>query len=392
MNRSTFPGTVALDQSVKNAISPTYPGKPMHLGMPPFDPSGPAMSFYEFWPPKLFYIPVTVFWLLLSIRHGSTTLPTIANPLFPTGGLVGESKEAVLSKVGGQSSNLVARFTALTRGGSDTRAEADCQHAEARMQAKHLSYPAVVKPDVGCRGVGVQIVRNTDELLSYLKKFPLGGRVLIQELVPHEGEAGVFYVRLPGEKTGFIFSLTLKYFPYVTGDGKTTLGKLIGNDRRAGLIKDVYLKRHEKRLDDVIPKDQHFRLAFTGSHSRGTIFRNGNPYITEKMRAAFDRISYDIPEFYFGRFDVRFSDFRELQKGRGFKIVELNGAGGEATHIWDRKTPILQAYRTLMKQFGYLFEIGARNRRRGFEPSTPLELWKAYKKEKWFTPLYPHTE
>jgi hypothetical protein len=392
MNRSTFPGTVALDQSVKNAISPTYPGKPMHLGMPPFDPSGPPISFYEFWPPKLFYIPITFCWLLLSIRYGSTTLPTIANPLFPIGGLVGESKEAVLSKVGGQSSRLVARFIALTRGGRGAHAEADCRHAEALMQEKHLVYPAVVKPDVGCRGVGVQIVRDTDELLSYLKGFPLGGRAMIQELVPHEGEAGIFYVRLPGEKYGFIFSLTLKYFPYVTGDGKTTLRKLIEHDRRAGLIKDVYLKRHEKLLDDVIPKDQNFRLAFTGSHSRGTIFRNGNQYVTEQMRQTFDRISYDIPEFYFGRFDVRFSDFRKLQQGGGFKIVEINGAGGEATHIWDRKTPILQAYRTLIKQFGYLFEIGARNRRRGFGPSTLLELWKAYKKEKWLTPRYPHTE
>jgi hypothetical protein len=171
MNRSTFPGTVALDQSVKNAISPSYPGKPMHPGMPPSDSSGPAISFYEFWPPKLFYIPITFCRLLLSIRYGSTTLPTIANPLFPTGGLFGESKEAVLSKVGDQSSRLVARFTALTRGGRGTRAEADCQQAEARMQEKHLSYPAVVKPDVGCRGVGVQIVRDTDELLSYLSSF-----------------------------------------------------------------------------------------------------------------------------------------------------------------------------------------------------------------------------
>jgi len=382
---------MTIDPSVKNAILPTYPGKPMHQGMPPFDPSGPALSFYEFWPPKLFYTPIAFCWLLLSIRYGSTTLPTIANPLFPVGGLVGESKEAVLSEVGGQSSRLVARFTALTRGGR-AHAEADCHYAEALMRKKRLSYPLVVKPDVGCRGVGVQIVRHTDEMLIYLKDFPVGGRVMIQELVTHEGEAGVLYVRLPGEKSGFIFSLTLKYFPFVTGDGKTTLRNLIENDRRAGLIKHVYLKRHEKQFNDVIPKNQNFRLAFTGSHSRGTIFRNGNQYITEQMRKAFDRISYDIPEFYFGRFDVRFSDYRELQQGGGFKIVEINGAGGEATHIWDRKTPLLQAYRTLIKQFAFLFEIGARNRRRGFKPATLSEMWKAYKKEKWLTPLYPHTE
>jgi glutathione synthase/RimK-type ligase-like ATP-grasp enzyme len=64
------------------------------------------------------------------------------------------------------------------------------------MQEKHLVYPSVVKPDIGCRGVGVQIVRDTDELLSYLKGFPLGGRAMIQELVPQEGEAGIFWLDL----------------------------------------------------------------------------------------------------------------------------------------------------------------------------------------------------
>jgi glutathione synthase/RimK-type ligase-like ATP-grasp enzyme len=41
----------------------------------------------------------------------------------------------------------------------------------------------MIKPDVGCRGVGVQIVRDGAELLSYLSKFPIYGRVMIQELV-----------------------------------------------------------------------------------------------------------------------------------------------------------------------------------------------------------------
>ena len=78
--------------------------------MPPFDPSGPPLSFYEFWPPKLFYIPICIQWILLSIRYGSATLPSVANPLFPLGGLVGESKEMILSQVGGNSGGLVARF------------------------------------------------------------------------------------------------------------------------------------------------------------------------------------------------------------------------------------------------------------------------------------------
>lgn len=392
MKRGTISENPEIDQHIQNAISPTYPGKPMHQGMPPFDPSGPALSFYEFWPTKLFYIPITINWILLSIRHGCPTLPTVANPLFPVGGLVGESKEAVLSEVGGQSRRMVARFTALTRQGDDTTVEDDCRRAETLMRENNITFPAVAKPDIGCRGTGVQIVRDSDALSAYLKGFPRGGRVMIQELIPHEGEAGVFYVRFPGEKKGFIFSLTLKYFPFVTGDGKTPLGKLIENDRRAGLIKHVYLERHRAHLDDVIPENQNFRLAFTGSHSRGTIFRNGNQFITEQMRKAFDRISHDIPEFYFGRFDVRFSDYRELQRGTGFKIVEINGAGGEATHIWDRKTPILEAYQTLFRQYRYLFEIGSRNRQRGYKPTPLSKMWRAYLLEKNLTRFYPHTE
>ncbi len=382
----------AIDLHIKNAISPTYPGKPMHQGMPPFDPSGPALSFYEFWPTELFYIPITLSWLLLSLRHGSATLPTVANPLFPVGGLVGESKEAVLSKVGGQSRRRVARFTALTRQYGYSEIQYELRLAEKLMKKNDIVYPAVVKPDVGCRGVGVQIVRNSSELAAYIEGFPKNGRVMIQELVPHEGEAGVFYIRFPGEEKGFIFSLTLKYFPFVTGDGKATLRQLIENDRRAGLIKHVYLERHKEHLDDIIPVNQNFRLAFTGSHSRGTIFRNGNQFITTEMRDTFDAIANDTPEFYFGRFDVRFSDYRELQHGKGFKIVEINGAGGEATHIWDRKTPILEAYRTLLRQYRYLFEIGARNRRRGFKPASLLEMWRAYLLEKRLTGNYPHTE
>ncbi|CAG0910597.1 unnamed protein product, partial [Cyprideis torosa] len=48
----------------------------------------------------------------------------------------------------------------------------------------------------------------------------------------------------------------------------------------------------------------------------------------------------------------------------------INGAGAEATHIWDSKTTLREAYATLMEQYRLLFEIGAQNRARGYEPMT----------------------
>ena len=71
-----------------------------HAGMPPIG-GGPALSPFEFWSPKLFYLPVWAWVILLSIRHGGVRLPLLANPLFPAGGLYGESKSQILDQIGG---------------------------------------------------------------------------------------------------------------------------------------------------------------------------------------------------------------------------------------------------------------------------------------------------
>ena len=110
------------------------------------------------------------------------------------------------------------------------------------------------------------------------------------------------------------------------------------------------------------------RLAFAGSHSRGAIFRDGSHLVTPAMEARFDAIARALPEFWFGRFDVRFADFAQVRAGGDFTIVEVNGAGAESTHIWDRRTPLLGAWRDLMRQYRWLFEIGAANRARGHRP------------------------
>ena len=110
------------------------------------------------------------------------------------------------------------------------------------------------------------------------------------------------------------------------------------------------------------------------------------------MEACFDRLSRQLPEFHFGRFDIRFRDFADVQAGRGFTIVEINGAGAESTHIWDRRTRLWQAWRDLMRQYRWLFEIGAANRARGFAPMGWAEFLRDYRREKALTPRYPATD
>jgi hypothetical protein len=63
--------------------------------------------------------------------------------------------------------------------------------------------------------------------------------------------------------------------------------------------------------------------------------------------------------------------------GRNLKIVELNGVTSEATHIYDPKLSLFDAYRVLFQQWRIAFEIGDINRARGTRPASVTDLFRA---------------
>jgi hypothetical protein len=369
--------------------SRTWPAP--HAGMPPLDTAGNPLSDFEFWSMRRFYWPIALYSLWLMIRYRGITLPTAANLSFPGGGFSGESKSAILDIARASAPDHVAPFVAIDRPARPSDVIAEALTAEAALLAADLCFPVVAKPDLGCRGAGVRLVRDLGQLAAYLEGFPSGARLILQRYVAHEAEAGVFYVRVPGDASGRIISLTLKYFPYVHGDGRSTLRELILADPRAGRVPHLYLSRHTARLDDIPEPGEPIRLAFAGSHSRGSIFRDGTHLVTPEMTARFDAIARSMPEFWFGRFDVRFPNIERLQAGQDFTILEVNDAGAEMTHVWDRSTSLARARRDLMEQYRLLFAIGRANRDRGHRGQSVAEFWRAYRREKALTPLYPPT-
>ncbi len=379
-------------RAANDAVAPV-PARP-HQGMPPLEQDGAPLSFFEFWPMWAFYPPVALYAAWLMLRYRGALLPTVANPSFPGGGFVGESKADILALAVEHLPEWVAPFVAIDRpqGEAAPTLSQECDAALAALRHAGIELPVVAKPDLGCRGAGVKLVRSRADLASYLTDFPRGARFLLQRLVPFEGEAGIFYCRTPGQERGRVVSITLKYFPYVIGDGRRTLRELIHADARAGRLAHLYLRRHAARLDDVPAVGEAIRLAFAGSHSRGAIFRDGSALVTPAMEARFDAIARSMPEFHFGRFDVRFERFADVQAGHGFQIVEINGAGAESTHIWDRKTGLLQAWGALMRQYRWLFQIGAANRARGHKPMPLRDFLRAWRREKFLTPHYPATD
>jgi hypothetical protein len=340
-------------------------------------------SAFEFLPTGVFYAPVALYWSWLALRFRSISLPTAANPGIETGGLCGESKSDLMSQLGPRGRALLAPWTSLVVG------EDDAARAAARAG---LRLPLVAKPDISCKGTAVRVVRDEAALRQAVGAFAPGVRVILQELIPLEGEAGIFYVRPPGAKKGRIVSLTLKYFPTMVGDGRSTLEQLVRADPRARRMAKVYLKRHAAHRRRVLAPGERFRLVFVGNHCRGAVFKDGRHLVTPALEALIDEIAAEIPEFHVGRFDVRFAEAEDLALGRGLKIIELNGAGSEATHIWDARTRLVEAYATLFAQLRQIFEIGDANRRRGFRPMGWRPLLAKYLQQRRLMRAYPSGE
>jgi len=350
----------------------------------------PVISYFEFWPPWLFYLPVGVYYTWLAVKHRSLTLPCIADPNIHLGGMIFESKNAILDRVPESVGTWFASHVAFTRQTGQKPSEAAAA-AEATIARAGLAYPIVGKPDQGQRGAGVQKLADREAMIDYLAAFPGGCDIQFQALAPYPNEVGVLYYRYPDAERGAIFSVTRKLFPKVVGDGERTLKQLILDDPRAGQLPHLYLPRHEARLDRVLNDGEEFQLVFAASHARGAVFKDGSDLITDAFTDRFDEIARAIPELYFCRFDVRYESEEALRRGERFTIVEINGAGAEATHIWDARTRLRDAYRTLFQQFRILFEIGAQNRARGYRAPGPRQFLRdglAYRRQ---AEHYPET-
>jgi membrane protein DedA with SNARE-associated domain len=363
-------------------------------GMPSLEDLKTFVSSAERIPNSILYIPVALRWFLLAIRYRSLTLPTVSNPMIETGGFMGESKSSVMNMVGEEQRVWLADFVTLHRNGENP--ESDLSNAISMIENKGLGFPIVAKPDIGWNGYGVNLVEDSNHLLKYITSFPSNESIILQRPIHHDGEAGVFYVRIPGEEQGNLYSLTLRYFPFVIGDGKLTLRELIHSDPRTSLREDFYLGAKSNHLgfgkEDLehIPQEgELIRLAFIGSLRVGGLYRDAGHLITPELTKRFDEIARSIPEFYYGRFDIRFESTDLLKEGKGFSIIEINGAGAEAIQAWDPNVPVHKLYSEFFRAQSLLFRVGDLNRKRGFKPMSIWSFIKAIRRQNRLVDVYP---
>lgn len=315
---------------------------------------------YEFWPRRVFYAPMVPWLAYLAARYGGLGALTAANPGITNSGLVGESKADLLARA---PRDLLPDF-ALVRSG--TPADRALALADGMARAG-LSWPVIFKPDVGERGYGVRLLRTRDQALAYLAQHP--GDVIVQRYCPEPTEAGVFYLRRPGAPRGEIFSVTLKRFPVVTGDGRRTLAQLVDDHPRLRLQRAVFMARLGAAARDVPDRGEPRRMAVAGNHCQGTLFVDGQHLAGPGLLAQCERIARAVGGLYVARFDIRAPGENALRQGEGLRLIEINGVAAESTNIYDPSWRLLRAYRTLRAQWEAAYQIGAANRRdRGAVP------------------------
>ena len=306
---------------------------------------------WEYWPFEVVYFPIFIYYLVLSLKARSLFYFSASNPSILTGGMLGESKGRILDLIPSE----YKAFTVFIQKGTGFEDLINI------LNANGLSFPIIAKPDVGERGKSVEKIKSVEELKKYHDNHNVD--FLIQEFIDYEIELGIFYYRFPDSLNGVVSSITKKGFLEVIGDGKSTIRELMEELPRARF----QIKRLSLGIDtQYIPKSgEKVLLEPIGNHCRGTTFLNANDIIDIELQVIIDKISKTIPGFYYGRYDLRCKSIEELKKGNFIKILELNGAGAEPSHIYHPGSSIVEAYKVLFKYWQIMYEISIQNHKRG---------------------------
>lgn len=309
------------------------------------------LSHWEYWPFHVVYAITYPYWLWLCIKARSFFFFSSANPSVKNGGFLMESKKDIYDLLPQKFYPRTFHFHADTSEYAILRKILDAK----------FSFPLVGKPDIGMRGMAVKKLNNFDDLHEYI----LTSKVdfLIQEFVPYQMEAGVFYYRFPDEKKGNISGIVSKEFLTVRGDGVSTILQLLQKEKRFILQISDLKKQNAEQLNVILSKGVKKVLVPYGNHSRGAKFIDASDMINEELIEAIDKVCKEIDGFYYGRLDIRFNSWGELNKGKNFSIIELNGAGSEPTHIYDPSHSIFFAWKEIIRHWDILYKISKQNRK-----------------------------
>lgn len=336
---------------------------------------------WEYWSFAAVYTWIYPVWLLCCLRARSFFFFAAANPRIKNGGFLNESKQDIVALIPEAYHPKTAFFSLPS----------NAEMVLMDLQRNGLGFPLIGKPNVGGRGRGVKVLRNEEDVKAYVHGAFLDYH--IQEYVPYKKEIGIFYYRYPDQERGVITGIVQKEFLSVTGDGKSTILQLLQQSQRAVMYLPALKIIHGDLLEIVLPEGEQKVVSPFGNHARGSKFLDDSHLIDETLTTMIDGLCKQIPEFYFGRLDIRYRDWESFKQGQHFAIIEVNGAGSEPTHMYDPKHSLFFAWKEIIRHWIILCRVSRMNHRRGHPYLTIKEGLQMFREDReWSAKLAQMTD
>ncbi len=308
---------------------------------------------WELWPFAVIYTPLVFVWLYYAIKARAFWYFSNVNPTLTFSGFEGEPKKEMYEQMPG---NLYPSTVYIT-------ATEEPVYIAKHLREANISFPFIAKPDIGTQGLMCRKINNVNDLLHY-HSF-INADYVIQTFVHLPEEYSVFYIHYPNEKKGKITGLILKNYLSVVGDGTSTLQQLILKDGKAKYRTEELFAKHKNNLHCIIAKGEEYELSYMGNHNRGARFTNLHYEIDDQLCAVFDAIHQTMPQFYYGRYDLKCTSLQDLKRGKSIQILEYNGTGAEPNHIYDCGISYFTALRTIVQHWRDMYSIGRINCKKG---------------------------
>lgn len=311
------------------------------------------LTNWEYWPYQVLYTPVYFQYLYYAFRTRSFFFFNASNPTIKNGGFFMESKKEIYDLIPQEYYPKTLLFNARE----------DINKISESIQNIGIKFPLIAKPDIGLRGTAVKKINNFQELKKYVEHADFD--FLIQDLIPFENEIGLFYVKLPKSDKGTLTGIVSKEFLILKGNGVDTIRDLLKKDPRFELQIPALQKEFPEIIDSILEENKILNLVPYGNHCRGTKFVDASHEITPKMIESFNEICSKINGFHFGRMDIMYNNYKDLEEGKNFQIVEINGAISEPTHMYDPKHSLFYGWKELTRHFHYMYLISKENHKNG---------------------------
>ncbi len=297
-----------------------------------------------YWISKQFLYHSIYRYIVNSVRFKSPVFFSLCNPGIDLSGFLSDKKTDIYQML---PQRYVPR-TAVIRSVKDM---------DDFMDHEGISFPVILKPNVGLKGHKVYKIDNQMELDGFFETNDLSGREwLVQEYVDFDREFSILIYKYPKSMRVGVSSFIEKKYPSVVGDGTSTLRMLIDRYPNSFLDREVVLKKHKAFLDTIPPKGAVIVLDYVGNYSRGALFLSLQHRINDKIESFMAEVFKDVNGLNFFRMDFKADSIEGFLDGE-FKILEINGLKSEPLHIYDKNYSFFENRKIIIEHWHIIEDI-----------------------------------